>query len=42
MRLVKVFWQHQGVEEVAREHEGTMRANYPFLLEDEGMSLIIW
>ena len=31
VRLVKVLWQHQGVEE-----EDTMRATYPFLFEDKG------
>ena len=42
MRLVKILWQHQGVEEATLEREDTMRANYPFLFEDEGMLLIIW
>ena len=37
VRLVKVLWQHQGVEEAIREHEDTIRANYPFLFEDECM-----
>ena len=32
VRLVKVLWQNQGVEEVTWESEETMRANYPFLL----------
>ena len=36
VRLVKVLWQHQGVEEATWEHEDTMRATYPFLFEDEG------
>ena len=36
MRLVKVLWQHRGVEKVMWEHEDTMRATYPFLFEDEG------
>ena len=36
VRLVKVLWQHQGVEEVTWELEDTMRTAYPFLLEDEG------
>ena len=35
-RLVKVLWQHRGVEEATREHEDTMRATYPFLFRDEG------
>ena len=36
MRLVKVLWQHRGVEEATWEHEDTMRATHPFLLRDEG------
>ena len=36
MRLVKVLWQHRGVEEETWECEDTMRATYPFLFEDEG------
>ena len=36
VRLVKVLWQHQGVEEVTGEHEDTIRATYHFLFEDEG------
>ena len=35
--LVKVLWQHQGVEEATWEHEDTMWATYPFLFEDEGV-----
>ena len=42
MRLVKVLWQHQGVEEATWELKGTVRANYPFLFEDEGTFLVIW
>ena len=42
VRLVKVLWQHRGVEEVTWESEDTVRANYPFLFEDEGMFLVIW
>ena len=34
--LVKVLWQHQGVEKATWEREDTMRATYPFLFEDEG------
>ena len=30
MRLVKVLWQHRGVEETTREREDTIRTNYPF------------
>ena len=37
VRLVKVLWQHRGVEEATLEHEDTVRANYPFLFEDDGM-----
>ena len=36
VRLVKVLWQHQGVEEVTWEREDTVRANYPFLFDGEG------
>ena len=42
MRLVKVLWQHRGVEEATWESEDTVCANYPFLFEDEGMFLVIW
>ena len=37
LRLVKVLWQHCGVEEARWEREDTMRATYPFLFRDEGM-----
>ena len=36
VRLVKVLWQHRGVEEATWEREDTMRPTYPFLFEDEG------
>ena len=36
MRLVRVLWQHRGVEESTWERENTMRATYPFLFRDEG------
>ena len=36
VRLVKVLWQHRGVEEVTWEREDTMRTTHPFLFEDEG------
>ena len=36
MRLVKVLWQHRGVEEATWEPEDTIRATYPFLFRDEG------
>ena len=36
VRLVRVVWQHRGVEESTWEHEDTIRATYPFLFRDEG------
>ena len=36
MRIVKVLWQHRGVEETTWELEDMMRATYPFLFKDEG------
>ena len=36
VRLVKVLWQHRGVEEATWEHVDTMHARYPFLFKDEG------
>ena len=36
VRLVKVLWRYRGVEEETWECEGTMRATYPFLFENEG------
>ena len=39
MRLVKVLWQHRGVEEATWEHDDTMRATYPLLFRDEGTFL---
>ena len=36
VRLVRVLWQHCGVEESTWEREETMRATYPFLFRDEG------
>ena len=35
VRLVKVLWQHRGVEEATWEHDDTMCATYPSLFEDE-------
>ena len=37
MRLVKVLWQHRGVEEATWERDDTMFATSPSLFEDEGM-----
>ena len=37
LRLVKVLWQHQEVEEATWECEDTIRTNYPLIFEDEGM-----
>ena len=37
MRLVRVLWQHRGVEESTWESEDMMLATYPFLFRDEGM-----
>ena len=36
VRLVRVLWQHRGVEESTWEREDTMQAIYPFLFRDEG------
>ena len=36
MRLVKVLWQHRGMEEATWEREDTMQTTYPFLFKDEG------
>ena len=36
VRLMKVLWQHRGVEEATWECEDRRRATYPFLFEDEG------
>ena len=41
MRLVKVLYQHRGVEEATGEREDTIRVNYLFLFEEEGMFLVI-
>ena len=42
VKLVKVWWQHQGVKEATWEDEDTVRSNYLFLFEDEGIFLVIW
>ena len=36
VRLVKVLWQHRSIEEATWEREDTVRANYPFLFDEEG------
>ena len=36
VRLVRVLWQHRGVEKSTWERKDTMRATYPFLFRDEG------
>ena len=36
VRLVRVLWQHRGVEESMWERKDTMQATYPFLFRDEG------
>ena len=36
VRLVRVLWQHYGVEESTWEREDTMRATYPLSFRDEG------
>ena len=40
--LMKVLWQHRGVEEATWECEDTMRATYHFLFEVEGALSNIW
>ena len=41
VRLVKVLWQHRGVEKAMWELEDTMRATYPFLFRDESTCLVV-
>ena len=41
VKLVKILWQHRGMEETKWECEDTMRASYPFLFGDGGMWLVI-
>ena len=36
VRLVRVLWQHRGVEESTWKREDTMQATYPFLFRDKG------
>ena len=33
--MLKMLWQHRGVEEATWEREDTLCVNYPFLFEDE-------
>ena len=42
VRLVKVLWQHRGVEEATWEHEDMMQATYHFLFEDTSALYNIW
>ena len=42
MRMVKVMWQHRGVEKVTWESEDTMRATYPSYLRMQVRCLVIW
>ena len=41
MRLIKVLWQHSGVEDATWEREDTICANYPFLFEDGGTFFLV-
>ena len=41
VRLVRVLWQHHGVEESTWEHEDTMRATYPFLFRVKVRGLVV-
>ena len=41
MRLVRVLWQHCGVEESPWECKDTIRATYPFLFRDEVRVLVV-
>ena len=41
VRLVRVLWQHCGVEESTWECEDTMRATYPFLLGMKVRGLVV-
>ena len=42
LRIVKVLWQHRGVEDATWKREDMMRATYHFLFEDEGAWSNIW
>ena len=41
VRLVKVLWQHHGIEKATWEREDTMFANYPFLFKEAYTLLVI-
>ena len=41
VRLIKVLWQHRGVEETTWERKDTIRTNYHFLFEDECMFFLV-
>ena len=42
VQLVKMLWQHRGVEEATWERDDTMWSTYHFLFEDEGLWSNIW
>ena len=42
VRLVKVLWQHQGVEEATWEREDTMRPPIPSCLGMKVCGLVVW
>ena len=42
VQLVKMLWQHRGVEEATWERDDTMWSTYHFLFEDEGVWSNIW
>ena len=37
VRLVKVLWQHRGIEEATWEHKDIICADYPFLFNEKGI-----
>ena len=37
VKLVKLLWQHRGVDEATWELEDKLRAIYPFLFKDKGL-----
>ena len=42
VQLVKMLWQHRGVEEATWERDDTMWSTYHFLFEDDGVWSNIW